>query len=65
VTLEGRLARMEQLAYQQRRMLDQIRQRLVAECGCSDCGAPAGRECYPEYGCDWLRTRTVRPIYRA
>ena len=51
------------------------RKRLVAAClnagraivhmgyvqafGCSDCGAPAGRECYPEYGCT-TANRTVR-----
>jgi len=23
----------------------------VAAFGCNDCGAPAGRECYPEFGC--------------
>lgn len=23
----------------------------VTAFGCDDCGAPAGRECYPEYGC--------------
>ena len=54
---------------------DTARQRLIAACrvaghvvthrayvaafGCNDCGAPAGRECYPEYGCDSPRCRTV------
>lgn len=27
------------------------RRAYVQAFGCSDCGAPAGRECYPEYGC--------------
>lgn len=26
--------------------------------GCNDCGAPAGRECYPEYGCS-RNSRTI------
>lgn len=34
------------------------RRAYVSAFACSDCGAPAGRECYPEYGCD-RNSRTV------
>lgn len=27
---------------------------------CSDCGAPAGKPCFPEYGCDTTKTRNAR-----
>ena len=33
---------------------------LVAEFGCDDCGAPAGEECRPAFGCTDVN-RTVRP----
>lgn len=32
---------------------------LVYHYGCSDCGAPAGRECFPDYGCTDAK-RSVR-----
>lgn len=28
-------------------------QELIRRYPCSDCGAPAGRVCSPEYGCTW------------
>jgi len=34
------------------------RRAYVMAFGCNDCGAPPGRECYPEYGCS-RSSRTV------
>ena len=28
-----------------------LREQIIAHLGCSDCGAPAGKLCRPEYGC--------------
>jgi len=37
-----------------------MRRAFVESFGCSDCGAPAGRECYAEYGCEF-KSRNVSP----
>jgi hypothetical protein len=37
----------------------ELQQHIKLHLGCSDCGAPAGQPCKPDYGCQ-ITDRTVR-----